>query len=107
MRTLATYAVLLTATLATGAIIGDCARAQVSGYSMDMGGGWYRHSFSDGTTVYSMPMGDGWQRHSFSDGTTGYTMPMDAPAPPSYNYLPAIVVPPLDIAPLEIAPLRY
>ena len=58
------------------AIFASVARAQVQGYSMPLGDGWYRHSWSNGMSGYSMPMGDGWSRHSFSDGTTGYTMPL-------------------------------
>lgn len=90
-----------------GAITGNVASAQAWGYSVPMGDGWYRHSWTDGTAGYSMPMGDGWYRHSLSDGTTGYTMPLyeSAPASPASGY--GLEVPYLEIRPLQIAPLTY
>ena len=67
--------------------------------TMYLGDGWYRHSFSDGTTGYSMPMGDGWSRHSFSDGTSGYTMPLHDPQhTPSYGWqVPYLETPQLHV----------
>ena len=85
------------------------ANAQVNGYSMHMGQGWYTHQFSDGSFGYSMPMGAGWANHSFSDGTSYYTMPLDRQQHSYGIHAPAgaIHVPELEIAPLNLAPFNY